>query len=145
MSFKNIDAFKKRLKNRLQTKAHKNAFNAVKDSALVVEKFAQESIKKGGSGKTYELYNPRRTHTSSKAGEPPATDQGELGKNISINIKQNKDGSVVGQIISSAPYSKALEFGTINMSPRPFMQPALNKNKNKIKQIFKREGIIRWA
>ena len=143
MSFKNLNAFKKRLKNRLDTKAHANAFSAVRDSALVVEKFAQESIKKSGTGKTYELYNPRRTHTASEGGKPPATDQGNLGNGISINIDSKKSGAVVGQIISSAPYSKALEFGTINMTERPFMRPALRKNKNKIISIFKREGIIR--
>jgi HK97 gp10 family phage protein len=47
---------------------------------------------------------------------------------------------LVGQIISAAPYSKALEFGTVNMQPRPFMQPALNKNKNKIVKMFMQEG-----
>jgi len=31
------------------------------------------------------------------------------------------------------------------MTERPFMQPALRKNKKKILDIFKQEGVIRWA
>mgnify|MGYP003649620523 FL=1 len=49
---------------------------------------------------------------------------------------------MVGQIISSAPYSKHLEFGTTNMTERPFMQPALEKNKRKIEALFKK-GILK--
>ena len=60
-----------------------------------------------------------------------------------MDVSSKADGSVVGQIISSAPYSKPLEFGTVNMQPRPFMQPALQKNKQKIVSIFKYEGVIR--
>jgi hypothetical protein len=30
------------------------------------------------------------------------------------------------------------------MTERPFMQPALQKNKSKIKALFKK-GIIKWA
>tara|TARA_R110000868_G_C10524364_1_gene733395 strand:- start:171 stop:602 length:432 start_codon:yes stop_codon:yes gene_type:complete len=143
MSFKNLEAFKKRLEKNLITKAHKNVFDAVKDSTQLVESHAKKSIQAGGSGQSVQKYNPNRVHTQSKANEPPATDTGFLVSQISISIDPKADGSVVGQIISSAPYSKALEFGTVNMQPRPFMHPALRKNKNKILKIFKREGIIR--
>ena len=107
-----------------------------------LENEAKESIMRGGSGKTYEKYNPRRTHTASKSGQPPATDTGFLVSQITMNVKSNADGSIVGQIISAAPYSKPLEFGTVNMDARPFMQPALQKNKRKIKALFKK-GILK--
>jgi len=54
-----------------------------------------------------------------------------------------QDNKVIGQIIASAPYAKHLEFGTSNILPRPFMQPALQKNKKKIVEIFKREGVVK--
>ena len=59
-----------------------------------------------------------------------------------MNVKKEVNGAVVGQVISSAPYSQALEFGTTTMTERPFMQPALQKNKSKIKALFKK-GIIK--
>ena len=35
---------------------------------------------------------------------------------------------------SNADYSAALEFGTSKMSARPFMQPALEENRPKIRR-----------
>ncbi len=143
MSFKNLDAFKKRLEKNLITNAHKNAKSAVTRSTMLVEKTAQESIKNQGTGKLYQKYNPRVEHRASAPNQPPATDTGFLGQNITMNVKTQPNGSVVGQVISAAPYSKALEFGTVNMQPRPFMQPALNKNKSRIVKIFQQEGVIK--
>jgi len=110
---------------------------------MVVENFAKASVMAGGTGATVQKYDPSRTHTQSKPLSPPASDTGFLVSQITMNVDTKVDGSVVGQIISAAPYSKPLEFGTVNMQPRPFMQPALRKNKSKILQIFKKEGVIR--
>lgn len=143
MSFKNLDAFKKRLDKRLTTKATGNAKAAVTRATMVVENFAKASVMAGGTGSTVQKYNPSRTHTQSKPLSPPASDTGYLVSQITMNVDVKQNGSVVGQIISAAPYSKPLEFGTVNMQPRPFMQPALRKNKSKILQIFKKEGVIR--
>jgi HK97 gp10 family phage protein len=142
MKFKNFNRFKKKLNDRLVVNPRGNAIEAVERGTSIVRNTAIESITAGGTGKTYQKYNPRRTHTASAANRPPASDTGFLVSQISTSVKPRADGSVVGQIISAAPYSKPLEFGTVNMQPRPFMQPALNRNARKIKQIFKEEGII---
>lgn len=142
MTFKNLDAFKKRLDKRLITNAHTNAKNAVLRSTMIVQNFAISSIRAGGTGETIQKYDPRRTHTQSSPLSPPASDTGFLISQITMDVDTKKNGSVVGQIISSAPYSKHLEFGTTNMTERPFMQPALRKNKSKILNIFKSEGVI---
>ncbi len=126
MTIKNLDSFKKKLDNKLTAKAKKNVMIAVTRGTNLVENTAKESILSGNkSGVTRTLYNPRRTHTSSAQGEAPANDTGFLASQITINVKTSANGSVIGQIISAAPYSKALEFGTTNMMARPFMQPAL--------------------
>ena len=39
-------------------------------------------------------------------------------------------------------YALFLEFGTKDMDARPFMQPALDRNAKKIRQIFVEEGVI---
>ena len=108
-----------------------------------VKNTAQESIKQKGTGRTYRKYNPNRTHTASAPNMPPATDTGFLGANISLNVEAKSDGSVVGQIISAAPYSKALEFGTTEIVQRPFMRPALHKNRKNIREKFKKAKLIK--
>lgn len=87
------------------------------------------------SGVTYTKYNPRRTHTASAAGQPPNTDTGYLANNIYVVIDGDRMGA---DIESRADYSEALEFGTSKMQARPFMQPALEEQRPKIRSLFAR-------
>ncbi|MAO21646.1 MAG: hypothetical protein CMJ25_12920 [Phycisphaerae bacterium] len=135
----NLKAFNKKLEKRLKDNKVKEY---VTRATNMVENTAQESIKKKGTGRTYQKYNPRVTHTASASGQPPATDSGFLGQNITMKVDVKSNGTVVGQIISAAPYSKALEFGTTKMDARPFMQPALEKNRRKIEGLFKK-GVLK--
>tara|TARA_R100001440_G_scaffold54406_1_gene74279 strand:- start:40332 stop:40775 length:444 start_codon:yes stop_codon:yes gene_type:complete len=136
---KNLTAFNKSLKKRFTKDALFETKRKMNRSVDIVRNHVVESIQRGAkSGETYELYNPRRTHTASAPGQPPATDTGFLVSNVSTQVK-TQGKKVIGQIVSSAPYSVHLEFGTTNMKARPFMQPALEKNKRKIQRIF-REG-----
>jgi len=138
----NLEQFNKKLKKTLKEGAEKNVKRAVFRSTNLVRNTAVESILRGGkSGRVYEKYEPRRTHQASRAGEPPASDTGFLASQITTEVKLQED-KVVGQIIASAPYAKHLEFGTTNIMARPFMQPALQKNKKKILDIFKKEGVV---
>ena len=133
----NLKAFNKKLEKRLQDN---KVIEYVTRATNMVENTAQESIKNRGTGRTYKRGDI--THTASAAGQPPATDTGFLGQNITMNVDVKSNGTVVGQIISAAPYSKALEFGTTNMDARPYMQPALEKNKRKIERLFKK-GVLK--
>jgi HK97 gp10 family phage protein len=99
----------------------------------LVRNTAVDSINQGAkSGVTYQKYNPRRTHKASAAGEPPATDTGFLVSNIFLNVDADGLGASVE---SRAEYSSFLEFGTSKMGARPFMQPALEENKPKIRRL----------
>ena len=101
----------------------------------LVRNTAVESINQGAkSGVVYEKYNPRRTHRASAAGEPPATDTGFLVNNIALKVDVDGLGASVE---SRADYSTFLEFGTSKMAARPFMQPALEENKPKIRRLAK--------
>ena len=82
------------------------------------------------TGGVVTRYNPKRTISVSKEGNPPASDTGFLASNISSKIDANKLG---GEVISNADYSEALEFGTIKMGARPFMQPAAEVVRKKYK------------
>ena len=101
----------------------------------LVRNTAVQSIQQGAkSGVVYEKYNPRRTHRASVAGQPPATDTGFLVNNIALKIDSDGLGASVE---SRADYSAFLEFGTSKMAARPFMQPALESNKSKIRRLEK--------
>ena len=139
LKISNLKAFNKKLQATLDDNKVKEY---VTRATLMVENTAKKSIQAGGTGKEYQKYTPRRTHRASAPNNPPATDTGFLVSQITMDVDVKANGSVVGQIISSAPYSKALEFGTVNMQPRPFMQPALMKNKRKIQAMFKK-GILK--
>lgn len=83
---------------------------------------ARSAVQSGGSGVTYDKYNPRRTHQASAPNQSPATDTGRLVS--SITQAKQQDGWLVG---SKVNYSKWLEFGTQSMAERPFFRPALAK------------------
>ena len=101
----------------------------------LVRNTAVESINQGAkSGVMYEKYNPRRSHRASAAGEPPATDTGFLVNNIALKVDIDGLGASVE---SRADYSTFLEFGTSKMAARPFMQPAPEENKPKIRRLAK--------
>lgn len=108
----------------------------------VVEAHVKKSIKQRGTGRRY----PRKgqpPHFASIAGRPPATDTGNLGNNISSKVKARSDGAIIGQIIAATEYAVHLEFGTSQMAARPFMTPALKKNRKKINAIFREHGVIK--
>lgn len=121
--FKNVlKSYEKQFKVILNTSG-----NMVRNTAV------QSILSGGGGGKTYEKYNPRRTHTASAEGQPPKSDTGFLASNIAVNLdKQN----LAVDVESKADYSIHLEFGTQNMKARPFMFPALEENKPKIRRMF---------
>ena len=99
-------------------------------AGLLVMNEAKRSIQSSsGGGRTYG------NHTASAAGQPPNTDTGFLVSNIFLD----KDNDGMGADVESrADYSVYLEFGTREMQPRPFMQPALESQRAKIKALFKR-------
>ncbi len=102
----------------------------------LVRNTAVKSILQGAkSGVSYEKYNPRRRHTASASGEAPASDTGYLANNINLDIDVDGLGASVE---SRADYSSYLEFGTSKMSARPFMQPALEENRPKIRRLAQR-------
>ena len=108
----------------------------VKGGGQLIRGEAVKSIQTGmKSGRIYEKYNPRRTHKASAPGEAPASDTGNLVRNIRVEQK-TKD---IVNVESRANYSKFLEFGTSKMLARPFLFPAFEKSKSKILQAtFKR-------
>ena len=108
----------------------------IKGGAQLIRGEAIKSIQTGPkSGRTYEKYNPRRTHRASAPGQSPASDTGNLVRNIRV-VQENKD---LIKVESNASYSQFLEFGTSKMLARPFLFPASERSRPKIAQaVFNR-------
>ena len=77
------------------------------------------SKKRSKSGKSVE-------HRASAPGEAPATDEGILANSIKAEIDGKK-----AEIVADTEYAAWLEFGTQKMQPRPFMFPAMEKERPK--------------
>lgn len=96
-----------------------------------------------GTGRVYTRRGKR--HQASAPGEPPARDTGRLMESIAVlsRATPNELVSTVGPREAAfkkrAPYPVFLEFGTRRMKPRPFMRPALERFRQKIKGV-----IARW-
>lgn len=137
------------LKKRLGSSLAKTK-RAVTRGTLIVRDTAIIGIARGKkTGRTYTRGSI--THRASAPGEMPATDTGFLISQITTDVK-TIGNTVIGQIISAAPYSRHLEFGTRNMlnpksgepgGARPFMVPALEQNKRRVKEIFIQEGVVK--
>ena len=68
---------KRAAKNAVLAKYDRKTKQIVKLGGNLVRNTAVQSIHQhGSSGRTYEKYNPRRTHTASSAGNPPNSDTG---------------------------------------------------------------------
>ena len=118
-----------------------NVVKLLNRGALLVEGTAKESIQRGAkTGRTYRRGGI--THQASAAGEAPASDTGFLVSNITHNLA-TKGQTMTAKVLSNAKYSKFLEYGTRKMEERPFLQPALEQNKKKIKDFFKKGGLIK--
>lgn len=125
--------------------ADKELADVVRGTAQNIRTHAIKSIQRGTkSGIEYQKYSPRRTHRASAAGEAPATDTGRLANSIQADI-QGKQATV----FTNLEYAPWLEFGTQKIEPRPFMVPAMKKERPKFEQRLSRivdaaaKGIIK--
>jgi HK97 gp10 family phage protein len=76
----------------------------------------------------------KRIHQASAPGEAPAWDTGHLAGSISVVSDETR---VAATVAVKADYASALEFGTRNMGERPFLRPAIEKNKHLIPKYIK--------
>lgn len=97
----------------------------VNGTAQNVRSNAVKAVQRGAkSGTTYQKYQPRRTHRASAPGQAPATDTGRLVGSITASINGK-----TAEVSASAEYATFLEFGTQDMEARPFLFPALEKER----------------
>lgn len=122
----------------LEAEVERAAEVTLKGCAMAVANDAKASVARGP--KTGRVYTTRfarnRTtgaifptedrvpHQASAAGQPPATDTGKLVGSIVGDAK-----GLRGYVEARSVYAKWLEFGTRYMSARPFLLPAIERNR----------------
>jgi len=89
-------------------------------------------------GRWYEKYNPRRSHQASEEGQAPASDTGRLASSVVFEDR----GVLSVEVFSTVFYGELLEFGTMDIAPRPLWIPeakaAEPRFKKRIEDVLKR-------
>jgi HK97 gp10 family phage protein len=117
---------KRRLTRMSDRKASQRRLQALYAAGQQIELDAEISITAGSvSGKD---------HQPSLPGQPPNADTRLLDTSIETTIERGNQVHVT----SNAPYSAALEFGTSKMEERPFMRPAVERNRDSISRRMAR-------
>lgn len=149
------------LGNAVSAKVRAEAVSRVNEAALLVENAVKVSMKKGGTTESGEIafgayslktrkglkrsaYDPVTGKKGqakigayrSAPGEVPRVQTGALRR--SITIQRATRMVPIAKVGSNLKYAKALELGTKNMKPRPYLRVALLKMLGSIKAIFAR-------
>lgn len=93
---------------------------ALYEAGEAVRADAQASIRAGA------IMGPG--HVPSAPGTPPNADTGNLDMSIDVRLDRNRKTVTVSAM---APYAAAQEYGTSKLPARPYMRPALQRNRNR--------------
>lgn len=119
----------------------RTSLNNLRLSAVFLKGAIKEKLTGNRTGRVYRVPGTKTLYTASAPGEPPASRTGTLRNAITFRIDKVKLEALVGpRLLGEDPkkqYPVWLELGTKKMSPRPFMAPALEENKDTIVQIMK--------
>lgn len=114
----------------LDAKFNEAVEDAISETALVVQGEVIARINQGpATGRTYQKYNPRRTHQASAPRQAPQSDTGTLAGSVYLDI--NPRTATVG---SALAYAAALEYGTRRMAPRPVWAPVADEEAPKLRE-----------
>lgn len=116
-------------------KAVEEVRRALRRGALKIENTAVDGIiSPPKTGRVYQSkYRKGAKHQASAPGEFPAADSGRLHQSITT-AEASTGGSIRFETGSNVDYGPHLEFGTVNMEPRPFMKPAFDQNIEAVRQ-----------
>jgi len=104
---------------------------AVYAGALDVHRHAIEAISAPKSGVLVKVSKTGRPHKRSAAGEAPAVETGRLKTSLHVTASSDK---AEAEVVAPTSYAVHLEFGTRDMRMRPFLKPALDDNREQIKE-----------
>lgn len=129
-----VTALKKKF-DLFQVQTLERQVDAVRDATLLIHETAVKSIQDNSDGTPAMRYKPKRTVLVSKPGTPPNTDTGRAAQSIKMDFK-NKGLS--GRVGTNLKYLAALEFGTKDIAPRPWLSAAVKEVSKQVAEIFRR-------
>lgn len=109
----------------------------------IVQKDIMESMRDTPTQSVgYHTYNKKILHYPSLPNNPPAVDTGTLRRSITFDVETDESiiNGRIGSTVLDPPYGAYLEFGTSRMIQRPWLRPALERNREVIKEHIK-EGV----
>lgn len=110
----------------LGDRATKHVADAVNATGLELRTEIVKKYQRGpATGAIYRRGNT--VHQASAAGEAPATDTGRLAS----SVQYSKTGPIEAEVKTEVKYGPMLEFGTINIQPRPNWVPSVEAIKPK--------------
>lgn len=127
-----------------------NGINRLTSKLLAVKEKLDKNMDRKMEAATRLVYAAARTRRpyvgkgKNKVSDPSAAfgvpvaakNGGALRASISKEVVR-KAYSVQGKVKTGIHYAKYLEFGTSKMAARPFMRPALERNSENLKKIFR--------
>jgi len=130
-SWKNMARLKNKLR-RLPAEVLDDLVPTLEASAQIVADDIARDMRGPKTGKVYRIRG--RLHQSSGAGESPAVFRGRLIDSIKVE-RQGKDV----RLRVTGVQAMALEFGSVRSAARPFLFPALKRNRPKINETIKQK------
>ena len=118
-------------------KIDSTARGRVLESVMEVRNKTLEKLSGQRTGRTYFVPGTHRTYTASSPGQPPAVATGALRQSIAGSV-ETEGKQVVGRVGTNLKYGKMLEFGTMNMKPRPWLRKSFEESEAKVKELFMR-------
>lgn len=116
---------------RIQKKADNARKVALFTIAAAIHETAIELINDNGDGTPVK--KGVGTHHISKPGDPPNTDTGRLVQSIRFEFT---DGARTALIGTNLKYGAYLEFGTLNIAPRPWLSKAFELETKNAVELF---------
>lgn len=104
-----------------------------RDVARIMEVAAQKIVVEAQISITAGAVSGRG-HVPSAPGQPPNADTHFLAN----NIRTRRRGPLHVDIVSEAPYSLFLEYGTSKMEARPFMRPAIDTKRREVADFIQK-------
>ena len=103
---------------------------AIRREGFSIERDMKSSMKGQGTGVIYVRQG--RTHQASAPGQPPARDYGYLANSIHT-LAEAQPHTVY--VLIDDEVAVYLEHGTVHMAPRPFVAPAVEKSRKRLKGL----------
>jgi len=106
---------------------------AMQEATILVHSTAVRLLQDNSSGTPVRRYNPKRIAIASKPGSAPNTDTGRAVQSIKMDFQKS---GLIGRVGTNLKYLAALEFGTKNIKPRPWLSTAIALAAKEVNLIF---------